>query len=162
MLHGIALTAIHFGVWVSSLIVMGIMSYLISLSAAGVHYQRNTHTIYEEVIAVLTFIIYTFVVITSFLRATRSHILPLSLIMSYLWLTSFILSVQDWAGNRCSGYSFGWGDHNSNKCGVKKTAIAFNFFTFFFFLCSLLADRFLASPTAEGGHFGRRKAPAAV
>lgn len=50
MLHGIALTAIHFGVWVSSLIVMGIMSYLISLSTAGVHYQRNTHTIYEEVI----------------------------------------------------------------------------------------------------------------
>lgn len=50
MLHGIALTINHFGVWVSSLIVMGIMSYLISRSTAGVYYERNTHTIYEEVI----------------------------------------------------------------------------------------------------------------
>lgn len=50
MLHGLALTATHFGVWVSSLIVMGIMSYLISRSAGGVYYERNTHTIYEEVI----------------------------------------------------------------------------------------------------------------
>ncbi|CEJ86161.1 hypothetical protein VHEMI04026 [[Torrubiella] hemipterigena] len=159
MLHGLALTATHFGVWVSSLIVMGIMSYLISRSAGGVYYERNTHTIYEEVIAVLTFVIYTFVVITSFLKATRSHIMPLSFVLSYLWLTSFILSVQDWAGSRCAGYSFGYGDDSSNKCGIKKTAIAFNFFTFFFFLCTLLADRFL---TTEGGHFGRKKNVAAV
>lgn len=50
MLHGVALTVTHLGIWVSSLIVMGIMSYLISRSAGGVHYERNTHTIYEEVI----------------------------------------------------------------------------------------------------------------
>lgn len=151
MLHGLALTANHFGVWVSSLIVMGIMSYLISRDTAGVYYERNTHTIYEEVIvrsrlfsrlsskleltnsfpsqAVLTFIGYTFVILTSFFHAARSHIQPLTLVLSYLWLTSFILSVQDWAGNRCTNYSYDYGYGDSNKCNIKKTAIAFNFFT---------------------------------
>lgn len=50
------------------------------------------------------------------------HLWPVNLLLSYLWLTSFIFSAQDWARGRCSSYSDGFG-----KCGLKKTVIAFNF-----------------------------------
>lgn len=50
------------------------------------------------------------------------HLWPINLALSYLWLTSFIFSAQDWARGRCTDYSDGFG-----KCGLKKTVIAFNF-----------------------------------
>jgi hypothetical protein len=43
-------------------------------------------------------------------------------ILSYLWLTSFIFSAQDWAGGRCTTHAPTFG-----KCGLKKTVVAFNF-----------------------------------
>lgn len=55
--------------------------------------------------------------ILPFFGSYRGHLWPMNMIFSYLWLTSFILAVEDWAGNRCY-----------DKCGIKKTIIAFDFF----------------------------------
>lgn len=50
------------------------------------------------------------------------YLMPLNLILSYFWLTSFIFSAQDWSGDRCydTGPLFG-------HCGKKHTMEAFNF-----------------------------------
>ncbi len=57
-----------------------------------------------------------------FVGKYRGHLLPFNLVMSYLWLTSFIFSTQDWAGGRCA-----YNGPSTGKCGLKKTVIAFNF-----------------------------------
>jgi hypothetical protein len=50
-------------------------------------------------------------------------LLPLNIILSYLWLTSLIFTSQDWAGGRCryNTFNMGLGTH----CGLKHTAMAF-------------------------------------
>ena len=49
--------------------------------------------------------------------------LPLNVILSYLWLTSLIFTSQDWAGGRCRYNTFNMG--LDIHCGLKHTAMAF-------------------------------------
>ena len=52
----------------------------------------------------------------------KGQLLPFNLVMSYLWLVSFVFSTQDWAGGRCP-----MNGPTSGECGLKKTVISFNF-----------------------------------
>ncbi|KAK4168383.1 hypothetical protein QBC43DRAFT_376049 [Cladorrhinum sp. PSN259] len=80
----------------SSTIITGIISYLLHR-----YRYRNTHLVYEEVIAVLTLFFYLFASISPAFKNYRGYLLPLNLLLSYLWLTGLIFSSQDYAGHRC-------------------------------------------------------------
>ncbi|OAA60813.1 MARVEL-like domain protein [Cordyceps fumosorosea ARSEF 2679] len=125
----------HFMVWVSAVIVMGIVSYF--LSKFGALANRRTHIVYQETIAVLTVAIWTVGMLLPLVGRYGGHMWPVNLIFSYLWLTSFIFSAQDWARQRCY-YSDFFG-----KCSLKKTVIAFNFFAFFFLLINALVEAYM-------------------
>lgn len=57
------------------------------------------------------------------LKSYKGYLMPLNLVFSYLWLTSFIFAVQDWGQNgRCRYVGPGRG-----HCGLKKTVAAFSF-----------------------------------
>ncbi|OAA78966.1 MARVEL-like domain protein [Akanthomyces lecanii RCEF 1005] len=124
----------HALVWLSSLIVMGILSYFLK-SYKSAH---STHIIYEETIATITFAVWTLGMILPLIDRYGGHLWPVNLVLSYLWLTSFIFSVQDWARGRCTSYSDGFG-----KCGLKKTVVAFNFFAFFFMFSNVIVESIL-------------------
>ncbi|KAK0742587.1 hypothetical protein B0T18DRAFT_430033 [Schizothecium vesticola] len=102
----------------SSAILTGILSHFFHK-----HHGRGTHLIYNEVIAVLTLFFYLFAVVLPIIKSYRGHLLPLNLILSYLWLTSLIFTSQDWAGGRCRYNTFNMG--LSTHCGLKHTAMAF-------------------------------------
>lgn len=72
--------------------------------------------------ATITLAVSIVAMVLPFIHRYKGYLLPFNLIMSYLWLTSFIFSTQDWAGGRCPLNGPGSGD-----CGLKKTVIAFNF-----------------------------------
>jgi len=121
----------HAIVWVSSLIVTGILSYFLKKYSSA----HNTHIIYQEVIAVITLALWTLGMVLPLISRYGGHLWPINLILSYLWLTSFIFSAQDWSRGYCRRYSYGFG-----RCGLKKTVIAFNFLAFFFLLCNAIIE----------------------
>lgn len=73
-------------VWISAVIVMGILSYLISLNN-----NQGSHVIYEETIAVLTVVFY----LAAFFLGT-GYVLLFNLIFSYLWLVAVAFTASDW------------------------------------------------------------------
>lgn len=124
----------HFMVFLSSLIVMALAAYFISR-----HSYRGTHIIFQIVVvsrvfageshrtnssvqATITFVIYLFGMLLPLVDSYGGYLMPLNLILSYFWLTSFIFSAQDWSGNRCYYTSPLLGN-----CGKKHTMEAFNF-----------------------------------
>ncbi|VUC21234.1 unnamed protein product [Clonostachys rosea] len=131
----------HFMIFVSATIVTGIAAYFIHLEPK----PHSTHIIFQEVIAVITLILYAISSILPFISRYRGHFMPVNLILSYLWLTSFIFSTQDWAGGRCSKFSTVAG-----HCGLKKTMIAFNFLALFFLMCNTVLEGFLLRQERTG------------
>ncbi|PHH62846.1 hypothetical protein CDD81_6646 [Ophiocordyceps australis] len=123
-------TANHFMIFLSALIVTGILSYFLHKFP-----QRNTHLIFQEVVAVITFIIYLVGTVLPFMENYHGHMVPLNMILSYLWLTSFIFSAQDWSGNRCYPTYPAVG-----QCGKKHTVEAFNFLAFLFLLANVITE----------------------
>ncbi|KAK2606231.1 hypothetical protein QQS21_003402 [Conoideocrella luteorostrata] len=130
----------HFIVWVSALIVTGIVSWFLKKANSGYdgYYGNRTHIIYQEVIAVITFAAWTLGMFLPLTKKYGGHLLPLNLIFSYLWLTSFIFSTQDWSGGRRTA-----GGPVYGRCGLKKTVAAFNFFAFFFLMANVIVEAFL-------------------
>ncbi|OAA35901.1 MARVEL-like domain protein [Cordyceps fumosorosea ARSEF 2679] len=120
----------HLIVWVSSLIVTGILSYFLSKYSLS----NNTHVIYEEVIAVITLAFWIPAMVLPIVGKYGGHLWPFNLIFSYLWLTAFIFSAQDWSRGRCTFSDF------FSRCGLKRTVIAFNFFAFFFLFCNVVVE----------------------
>ncbi|KAJ5467934.1 hypothetical protein N7475_005686 [Penicillium sp. IBT 31633x] len=83
--------------WISAVIVMGFTSYFIN------HGPRGQHMIYQEVIAVLSVIFFLPAFISPFRPSALSRlVLAIDVIFSYLWLTAFIFSAQDYSTRRCS------------------------------------------------------------
>jgi hypothetical protein len=78
--------------------------------------------------ATITLGLWTFGMLLPIFNRYGGHLWPANLVFSYLWLTSFIFSAQDWTGGRCNiiGPTFG-------ECGLKKTVVAFNFLALFVF-----------------------------
>jgi ABC-type thiamin/hydroxymethylpyrimidine transport system permease subunit len=99
----------HFGtntlIWLSAVIVMGIVSYFISQNR-----QQSNHVIYIEVISVLTV---AFFVFSFFLGRFARFILPFNIIFSYLWLVAVVFTAEDWS--------------NSYSSALEKTVEAFSF-----------------------------------
>ncbi|KAM3504400.1 hypothetical protein MY11210_008369 [Beauveria gryllotalpidicola] len=121
----------HVLVWASSAIVTGILSYFLNKFPRA----HNKHIIYEEVIATVTLGLWTFGMILPLINRYGGHLWPVNLVFSYLWLTSFIFSAQDWARGNCPRYIYGFG-----RCRLKRAVIAFNFIAFFFLLCNALVE----------------------
>ncbi|KAK4233407.1 hypothetical protein C8A03DRAFT_38887 [Achaetomium macrosporum] len=103
-------------VWISSVIVMGILAYLVSEG------WRGDHVIYELVISVLTTAFY---LAAFFLGTYPGYVLLFNLIFSYLWIVVVSFTASDWS------YS-----HDS----LLLTAEAFSFIAFFFLLFNVLYD----------------------
>jgi len=103
-------------VWVSAVIVMGILAYYVSLGYGG------THLIYDLVIAVLTT---AFFPLAFLLVVSPGFILLFNLIFSYLWLVVVSFTASDWSHS-----------HDS----ILLTAEAFSFIAFFFLFFNVLYD----------------------
>lgn len=104
-------------IWISAVIVMGILSYLISLNN-----NQGDHVIYEEVIAVLTVAFYLF---AFFLGTYADYLLLFNIIFSYLWLVVVVFVASDWT------YS---------NSALLHTVEAFSFIAFFFLFFNVLHD----------------------
>ncbi|KJZ71517.1 hypothetical protein HIM_09105 [Hirsutella minnesotensis 3608] len=123
----------HFMVFVSSVIVTGLVSYFLARDP-----YRSAHLIFQEVIAVITLLFWMFGTFLPLVDRYGGYLMPANLIMSYLWLTSFIFSAQDWSGNRCW-----YTGPRSGNCGRKHTIEAFNFIALFFLLSNTVAEAIL-------------------
>jgi len=115
----------NFMVLTSSAIIVGIMSWFLHRWPF-----RNTHMVYQEVIAVLTLFIYLFTTLLPTLKGYRGYGLPLTTALSYLWLTSLIFSSQDYSGGRCAYNSPPLVGHRSDQCVYKHTIQAFTIIGF--------------------------------
>ncbi|KAH8904824.1 hypothetical protein BR93DRAFT_930245 [Coniochaeta sp. PMI_546] len=104
-------------VWISAVIVMGILSYFISLNN-----NQGDHVIYEEVIAVLTVV---FFLAAFFLHAYPGYILLFNLIFSYLWLVAVAFTASDFT--------------HSNSA-LLNTVEAFSFIAFFALFFNVIYD----------------------
>ncbi|KAK4871090.1 hypothetical protein LT330_000327 [Penicillium expansum] len=82
--------------WGSAVIVMGLTSFFINRG------PRGQHTIYQEVIAVLSVVFFLPAFISPFMPSSLGRfVLAIDVIFSYLWLTAFIFSAQDYSTRRC-------------------------------------------------------------
>ncbi|KAI1206846.1 uncharacterized protein F4807DRAFT_216771 [Annulohypoxylon truncatum] len=105
-------------IWISAVIVMGILSYFIS--------QNNYvpgRIIYEEVISVLTV---AFFLISFILGTYPGYILLFNIIFSYLWLVSVVFTAEDWS------YEYAG--------ALPHCVEAFSFIAFFFLLFNVISD----------------------
>ncbi|KAK3901820.1 hypothetical protein C8A05DRAFT_44614 [Staphylotrichum tortipilum] len=137
-----------FVILASSIVLTGILSYLVHW-----HY-RGTHVIYQEVIAVVTLFIFLVAVFLPVVKAYHGYMLPLTLVLSYLWLTSLIFSALDYSGSRCQPY----------HCRLKHTVEAFQIIGFvFLFFNTILEALVWGSHGNDGPRRGDlEKAPAIV
>ncbi|KAG7286855.1 hypothetical protein NEMBOFW57_009173 [Staphylotrichum longicolle] len=103
-------------VWVSAVIVMGILAYLVSKGWGG------DHVIYELVIAVLTTAFYP---LAFFLAVYPGYVLLFNLIFSYLWIVAVSFTASDWSRS-----------HDN----LLLTAESFSFIAFFFLFFIVLHD----------------------
>ncbi|KAJ5978496.1 hypothetical protein N7501_001838 [Penicillium viridicatum] len=108
--------------WSSAVIVMGLTSFFIN------HGPRGQHTIYQEVIAVLSVVFFLPAFISPFLPSSLGKfVLAIDVVFSYLWLTAFIFAAQDYSTGRCYfAIPAGLG------CKRKRANEAFIFLTFIF------------------------------
>ncbi|AEO55732.1 hypothetical protein MYCTH_2116433 [Thermothelomyces thermophilus ATCC 42464] len=118
----------NFMILSSSAILTGILSYFLHRGL------RLTHLIYNEVIAVITLFFYLFAVVLPVLKAYRGYMLPLNLILTYLWLTSLIFSSQDYSGGRCRWNAL------FSRCGLKHAVQAFFIIGFCFLLFNTILE----------------------
>ncbi|KAI2608088.1 uncharacterized protein GGS25DRAFT_261197 [Hypoxylon fragiforme] len=107
-------------VWASAVIVMGILSYFISVTDG--HYISN-HIIYEEVISVLTV---AFFLISFILGTHPSYVLLFNVLFSYLWLVAVVFTAEDWSYESVGA--------------LAHTVEAFSFIAFFFLFFNIIYD----------------------
>ncbi|GJN78720.1 hypothetical protein PLIIFM63780_002229 [Purpureocillium lilacinum] len=114
----------HFMVFASSVIVTGLVSAFLDKWAF-----RGYRVVYQEVIAVITMVMYLFAMFMPLSKIYRGYFVPVNWIFSYLWLTSFIFSSQDWTGRLCAQAPLGTG-----RCSQKRAVVAFNFIALYVWL----------------------------
>ncbi|KAH7119099.1 hypothetical protein B0J11DRAFT_536033 [Dendryphion nanum] len=133
----VLLSGSHLLAWLSSAIVTGITAYFLN------NYAHDLHLIYEICISAifLAFWIPSFVL--PFFGTYRAYYLPLNFVFSYLWLTSFIFSAQDYNTSSCWANSPATG-----HCTLKLTNEAFIFLAFFFTLVAFIVDIVALKATA--------------
>ncbi|KAF3056427.1 hypothetical protein GL218_06415 [Daldinia childiae] len=105
-------------IWISAVIVMGIISYFISLN----NYVSG-HIIYEEVISVLTV---AFFLVSFIIGSYPGSILIFNVIFSYLWLVAVVFTAEDWSSDYAGE--------------LAHTVEAFSFIAFFFLFFNVIFD----------------------
>ncbi|EGR49590.1 uncharacterized protein TRIREDRAFT_121416 [Trichoderma reesei QM6a] len=123
----------HLMILASSAIVTGLVSWFLDK-----YDYRGVNIVYQEVIATITLGFWLVGAVLPLVGRYRGHLAPLNLIFSYLWLTSFIFSAQDWSSDKCS-----FGQPGEGHCSRKKAIESFNFIAFFFLLCNTLVEMLL-------------------
>ncbi|KAH7040612.1 uncharacterized protein B0I36DRAFT_371187 [Microdochium trichocladiopsis] len=113
-------TGLNLVVWVSSVIVMGILAYLVSLNN-----NQGSHVIYELTIAVLTVVFY----LAAFFLPVHFGLL-FNIIFSHLWIVAVAFTASDWT------YS---------NSALLHAAEAFSFIAFFFLFFNLLHNWYFGS-----------------
>ncbi|CAI7601958.1 unnamed protein product [Penicillium bialowiezense] len=151
--------------WTSSVIVMGLTAHFIE------HGPRGQHILYQEVIAVLSVVFFLPGFISPFLpRALSRFVLAIDIIFSYLWLTSFVFSAQDYSTRACyfsSPAGVGCKRKKANEAFI-FLAFVFTFFGMFLEVAALWAHRkenTTHQPTVTDKEIGPRQpldAPAAT
>jgi len=125
------LILVRFLQWSSAVIVMGITSHFIRKFPTG------QHVIYEEVIAVLSVAFFLPGLLSAFVKKLGQFALFVDVVFSYLWLTAFIFTAQDYNSGNCALIAPPGGG-----CDLKKTSESFAFLAFFFTLCAALLEIF--------------------
>ncbi|KAJ5885467.1 hypothetical protein N7495_009977 [Penicillium taxi] len=116
--------------WSSAVIVMGITSYFIHKGPKG------QHIIYQEVIACISVVFFLPAFISPFLpKALSKFVLLIDLVFSYLWLTAFIFSAQDY-----NEFSCGADAPPGIKCSIKYANESFIFLAFIFSFFALFVE----------------------
>ncbi|KAI1646733.1 uncharacterized protein F4817DRAFT_316451 [Daldinia loculata] len=105
-------------IWISAVIVMGIISYFISLN----NYVPG-RIIYEEVISVLTV---AFFLVSFIIGSYPGSILIFNVIFSYLWLVAVVFTAEDWSSDYAGE--------------LAHTVEAFSFIAFFFLFFNVVFD----------------------
>ncbi|KAG6058524.1 hypothetical protein E4U17_007970 [Claviceps sp. LM77 group G4] len=133
----------HIVVWISAIIVTGVISWMIKVHNRNSWSENRTKILYEEIIAIITFLVWTVVIILPLVGHYRGHLWPADLIFSFLWFAAFIFSAQDWAGDRCSTVG-----PVEGHCGRKRAVMAFSFLAFFCLMVNVFVEE-LTSRTRE-------------
>ncbi|KAL2264988.1 hypothetical protein VTJ83DRAFT_7498 [Remersonia thermophila] len=102
--------------WVSAVIVLGIIAYLISEG------WKNSHTIYILVISILTALL---IPVAFFLRIHSRHMALFNIVFGHLWIVAVAFAASSWI--------YSWSD-------IVLTAVAFCFIAFFSLLFNILYD----------------------
>jgi hypothetical protein len=121
-MHRPLILANHALHWISSVIVMSLAAYFIS------DYGHNAHLVYWVTIAAIDTLIYLPALVLPAMKAYKGYLAPVAWVFSYLWLTAYIFSAQDYNFGRCAYRSPG---PFVNKCNMKQTIQAFAFIAFF-------------------------------
>ncbi|KAL2017433.1 hypothetical protein VTK56DRAFT_2089 [Thermocarpiscus australiensis] len=136
----------NFIILASSTILTGIIAHFLRR-----YPFRGTHLVYQLVIAVITLFFYLAAMALPFLKAYRGYMLPLNLLLTYLWLTSLIFASQDYSGGRCRFNS----PPLVGRCSLKHAIQAFQIIGFTFLLFNTILEALMwASHRArrtEGG-----------
>ncbi|KXJ97048.1 hypothetical protein Micbo1qcDRAFT_155799 [Microdochium bolleyi] len=132
-------TAFNAVIWVSSVIVMGILAYLVHQQRSSGYsgWSVGSHTIYILTIAVLTVVFY----LAAFFLPVH-HGLLFNLVFSHLWIVAVAFTASDWT------YS---------NSALLHAAEAFSFIAFFFLFFNLLHNWWFgmgrnSSTTTSGAH----------
>ncbi|KAL7922551.1 hypothetical protein ACQKWADRAFT_292763 [Trichoderma austrokoningii] len=123
----------HLMVLISSIINTGLVSWFLSK-----YDYRGVDIVYQEVITVITLGFWLVASVLPLIGRYRGYLAPLNLVFSYLWLTSFIFSSQDWSSGKC-----GFGKPGQGHCSRKHAIDAFNFLAFFFLLSNTVVEGIL-------------------
>ncbi|PGH31890.1 hypothetical protein GX50_05325 [[Emmonsia] crescens] len=115
--------------WCSSVIVMGIVAYFLH------KFTRGQHLKYEIVISVLSVAFFLPGLISPFIPMVGRFAFPIDIIFSYLWLTSFIFTAQDYNWHEC-----GLNAPPGGKCSLKFALEAFTFLAFFGCLAAAMLE----------------------
>ncbi|EEH03488.1 conserved hypothetical protein [Histoplasma capsulatum G186AR] len=115
--------------WCSAVIVMGIVAFFLHRGPKGQHLK------YEIVIAVLSVAFFLPGLLSAFIPAVGKIAFPIDIIFSYLWLTSFIFTAQDYNLGVC-----GLNAPPGGRCSLKHALEAFTFLAFFGCLASAMLE----------------------
>ncbi|OAL43931.1 hypothetical protein IQ07DRAFT_592729 [Pyrenochaeta sp. DS3sAY3a] len=117
--------------WISSAIVVGITGYFLN------EYPHDQHLIFEIVISALVLGFWLPSFVLPVLSSYKFYYAPLNFVFSYLWLTAFVFSAQDYNESDCKlNAPFG------GSCSLKLANEAFIFLAFFFTLVAFLVDAY--------------------
>ncbi|KAF1840344.1 uncharacterized protein K460DRAFT_360033 [Cucurbitaria berberidis CBS 394.84] len=117
--------------WVSSVIVVGITGYFLQ------KYPHDQHLIFEMIISALVLGFWLPSFVLPIFSSYKFYYAPLNFVFSYLWLTAFIFSAQDYNESQCELNA-----PLGGSCNLKLTSESFIFIAFFFTLVASIVDAY--------------------